>query len=108
MQTMVAGFGSGGRNCTPVSGTPSPVAAASIFPRYAAKRSIRPQIRLCGPVCGISRTAALTSTIRSPFTTPSLKSSKYASFMCGSSRCSGQQLNNIQCPVEATPAAALM
>src|SRR5688572_4813675 len=42
---------------------------------------MRPLIRLCGPVCGISFTACDTSTTESPMTTPSLKSSKYISFI---------------------------
>ena len=45
------------------------------------KRSIKPLIKLCGPVCGISRTSCETSTTASPFRTPSLKSSKNKNFI---------------------------
>src|SRR5687768_760956 len=38
-------------------------------------------MRSCGPVCEISRTTSETSIIESPFSTPSLKSSKNKSFM---------------------------
>src|SRR5271163_502185 len=82
MQSILPGLGSGGRSFTLATGTPPPFeVACSSRPRYSAKRAIKPLIRSCGPVCGISRTTADTSITESPFSTPSRKSSKYSSFM---------------------------
>src|SRR6266568_2133639 len=82
MQTMLVGLGSGGRTFTLPSGAPLPLrAASSSFPRYRSKRSITPLISCCGVRCGTSLTASDTSTTVSPFSTPSLKSSKKSSFM---------------------------
>src|SRR5713101_1946151 len=82
MQSMLYGLGSGGRIFTFLAGMPRPPAAAfSSFLRYSAKRSIRPLIKSCGPVCGMPFTVFDTSTTVSPFSTPSLKSSKYKSFI---------------------------
>jgi hypothetical protein len=64
------------------TGTPFPAAAAfASFDLYFANRSIKPLMRSCGPVCGISATTFDTSTTRSPLNTPSLKSSKYKIFI---------------------------
>src|SRR5712691_8180158 len=48
-------------------------------------------MRLCGPVCGTSRAASDTSTTASPFSTPSLKSSKKSSFTVSSCAVSWDQ-----------------
>ena len=73
MQSILTGLGSGGRILTLASGTALPRrAASSSRGRYPAKRSIRPLIRSCGPVCGMSCTTDETSTTPSPVTTPSL------------------------------------
>src|SRR5438105_3041448 len=82
MQSILTGLGSGARILTPATGTPLPRAAASSsFGRYSAKRSIRPLIRSCGPLCGMPCTTDETSTTVSPLSTPSLKSSKYKIFI---------------------------
>src|SRR5258708_1321331 len=82
MQSMLYGLGSGGRVFTFWAGMRGrPAAAFSSFLRYSAKRSRRPLIKSCGPVCGMPFTVFDTSTTVSPFSTPSLKSSKYKSFI---------------------------
>src|SRR5947207_5027964 len=85
MQTMLVGFGSGGRIFTRSSGTPrSWAAAASSLGRNSAQRSITPRMMSCGPRCGMSCTTRATSTTASPFSTPSVNSSKNTIFMVAS------------------------
>src|SRR6267378_6473584 len=85
MQTMLVGFGSGGRIFTRSGGTPrSWAAAASSLGRNSPQRSITPRMMSCGPRCGMSCTTRETSTTESPFSTPSLNSSKNTIFMVAS------------------------
>jgi len=73
MQSILSGFGNGGRTRTDDSATLWLLAAASFsFARYWSNRAISPLIRSPGPVCGMSRTTDDTSTTRSPFSTPNL------------------------------------
>src|SRR3954454_8073689 len=81
MQSIVRGPGTGGRMRTLDTGTSMPCAAASSRGLWLSQRSIRPFIKLPGPACGMSLTAALTSTTTSFFSTPSLKSSKKSNFI---------------------------
>src|SRR5262245_22123138 len=79
---MLAGRGRGGLILTVLTGTPRPRSAASCraFLR-SANRAISPLITSCGPTWGMSLTTDDTSTTVSPFSTPSLNSSKKRSFM---------------------------
>jgi hypothetical protein len=71
MQSMLTGLGSGERIFTCATGRPVPVPAPlSIGPRSSAQRSITPLMRFPGPVCGTFWTTVVTSTTRSPFSTP--------------------------------------
>src|ERR671922_449209 len=83
---MLVGLGSGGRILTDPTDTPRPaLAACSSFGRNSVQREMTPSMMSCGPTCGMSFTAADTSTTWSPLSTPSLKSSKKSSFMADSS-----------------------
>src|SRR6266849_5239878 len=93
MQTMLEGRGSGGRILTWLTGTPrsrSTTCCRGCW--YWPKRSINALMRLCGPVCGMPRTASDTSTTASPLSTPSLKSSKKSSFTIPSCVCAARAL----------------
>src|SRR5262245_12703337 len=98
MQSILTGRGKGARIRTSPIGTPLPCAACSRRGRSSAKRSITPLIRSCGPVCGMSRTTAVTSTTASPLSKPRRYSSKYMSFMSFSNRCASG------CAIGFTPA----
>src|SRR5499427_2129717 len=88
MQMMFSGLGSGGRSLTCETGLPCPFAAASAsLSLRASNRSITPCMTSWGPSRGMSFTTSVTSTTLSPATTPSLKSSKNASFMCAPENC---------------------
>src|SRR5262249_21034254 len=88
MQMMFSGLGSGGRSLTCDTGLPCPFAAASTsLSLRASNRSITPCMTSWGPSRGMSFTTSVTSTTLSPATTPSLKSSKNASFMCAPENC---------------------
>src|SRR5215510_5642063 len=92
MQSILSGFGKGGRTRTDDNATPWLLAAASLsFARYWSKRAISPLIRSPGPVWGISRTTDDTSTTRSPFSTPNLKSSNNSSFISGAPSINGYE-----------------
>src|SRR5882724_9123144 len=85
MQTTLVGLGSGGRIFTRSSGAPLPcAAAASSRGRNSAKRSMTPRMTSWGPRFGMSCTTRDTSTTESPFSTPSLNSSKNTIFMVAS------------------------
>src|SRR5262245_27079207 len=83
---MLDGRGSGGRILTWLTGTPRSRSTRSCRGFwYSPKRSMSPLMRLCGPVCGMPRTTADTSTTAWPVRTIGMTSSKNTSFTISSS-----------------------